>query len=539
MPVARILSRAELALDAPLVQVEVHLGRGLPGFSIVGLPAPVVRESRERVRSALLNSGYDFPARRITVNLAPVELSKRGARFDLPIALGLLIASGQLCVRLQGAFECYGELGLSGELRRVGGLFLAAVHAQQARHTLVVPMGNLEEVLLSGLRAVHGVEHLRSAAALIAMQPAARVPTVVSTAPAQIDAADAEDGALALSGIVGQWRAKRALQIAATGGHSLLLVGPPGSGKSMLAACLAALLPPLTTAEALELARVTSLAGQPLVPRCWRRRPFRSPHHTASVRSIVGGGVPIRPGEISLAHGGVLFLDELPEFDRGVLEALREPLETGCIMLARGAQLVALPARFQLIAAMNPCPCGYFGDSRHDCRCSPAVIARYRQRISGPLLDRIDLRVEVSRLAPEELARVAGIALGEDCGVHARETGADERALLRHLRTVRAERIERSGRECAALSRLELQHASPLTGDAALLLQRSCQRLALSARAVQRVLAVSRTIADLAGSSGIEREHLAEAIQLRRPLAGSPEQLERECAAQWPTSDSM
>jgi magnesium chelatase family protein len=227
MPVARILSRAELALDAPLVQVEVHLRRGLPGFSIVGLPALVVRESRERVRSALLNSGYDFPARRITVNLAPVELAKRGARFDLPIALGLLIASGQLRVRLQGAFECYGELGLSGELRRVGGLFLAAVHAHQVRHTLVVPMANLEEVLLSGSRAVHGVEHLRSAAALIAMEPAARVPTVVSPAPAEIDAADAEDGAVALSGIVGQWGAKRALEIAATGGHSLLGFGIP------------------------------------------------------------------------------------------------------------------------------------------------------------------------------------------------------------------------------------------------------------------------------------------------------------------------
>jgi magnesium chelatase family protein len=319
----------------------------------------------------------------------------------------------------------------------------------------------------------------------------------------------------------------------------VLLVGPPGSGKSTLAACLPALLPPLTTVEALELARVTSLAGQPIVPRCWRRRPFRSPHHTASVRSIVGGGVPIRPGEISLAHGGVLFLDELPEFDRAVLEALREPLETGYIMLARGAQLVALPARFQMIAAMNPCPCGYFGDGRHDCRCSAAVIARYRQRISGPLLDRIDLRVEVSRLASEELTRVAGIALGEDSSAHAGETGAEERALLHHLRTVRAQRIERSGKECAALSRLELRQASPLTREAALLLQRSCQRLALSARAVQRVLAVSRTITDLAGSSGIEREHLAEAIQLRRPLAGSPERLERECSAQWPTSDSM
>jgi magnesium chelatase family protein len=543
MAVARILSRAELALDAPLVQVEVHLGRGLPAFSIVGLPAPVVRESRERVRSALLNSGYDFPARRITVNLAPVELSKRGARFDLPIALGLLIASGQLRVRLRDAFECYGELGLSGELRCVSGMFLAALHAAHDRHTLIVPRANLDEVRLSGLHAVHGVEHLRSAAALLAgdcARVSMSVPTAVLGAVSSAEDVEAgEEGVLALSQIVGQARAKRALEIAAAGGHSLLLVGPPGSGKSLLAACLPALLPPLTSGEALELARVASLAGQPIDPRCWRRRPFRSPHHSASVRAIVGGGVPIRPGEISLAHGGVLFLDELPEFDRQVLEALREPLETGHVVLARGAQLLRLPARFQLIAAMNPCPCGYYGDSDHDCRCSTALIARYRQRISGPLLDRIDLRVEVPRLASEELTRVAGLQLGGACGPSACERGRQERALLRHLRAVRAERLERSGRECAALSRLELQRISPLSGDATALLQRSCQRLVLSARAVQRVLAVSRTIADLAGSDGIERQHLAEAIQLRRPLAGSPERAERQAADQWPTSESM
>jgi magnesium chelatase family protein len=544
MPVARILSRAELALDAPLVQVEVHLGRGLPAFSIVGLPAPVVRESRERVRSALLNSGYDFPARRITVNLAPVELSKRGARFDLPIALGLLIASGQLRVRFKGPFECYGELGLDGELRGVGGLFLAAVHALQARHTLIVPRSNLEEIQLSGLRDVHGVEHLRSAAALIAAtSAAAQAPTASATAAAAelVDAASGEDGGLALAGIVGQSRAKRALVIAATGGHSLLFVGVPGGGKSLLAASLPALLPPLTRTEALELARVTSLAGQLLDARRWRRRPFRSPHHTASVRSMVGGGVPIRPGEISLAHGGVLFLDELPEFSRDVLEALREPLETGHITLSRAAQLATLPARFQLIAAMNPCPCGYLGDHRHDCRCSPAVIARYRQRISGPLLDRIDLRVEVPPLDSDELTRVAGIEPGHRAGSTCATLGEEEHALIRHLHAVRAERIERSGQACAALSRMDLQRVSPLTRDAAALLQRSCQRLAISARALQRVLAVSRTIADLAGSSDIEREHLAEAIQLRRPLAGSAEQSERERsrADQWPTSESM
>jgi len=338
MSVARILSRTQLGLDVPLVQVELHLGRGLPAFTIVGLPAPVVRESRERVRAALLNSGYEFPAGRITVNLAPVELSKQGGRFDLPIALGLLIASGQLCTPAS-AFECYGELGLAGELRPVSGLFLAALHAEADGHALIVPVANADEVALSGHGAAYGAASLREAASWLAQNhssASAHARLIGGSGARQQPAA--APAAAALADVAGQWQAKRALIIAAAGGHSLLMVGPPGSGKSMLAARLPALLPPMSHAEALEVAGIASISGGPLDAGCWTRRPFRSPHHTASAHAIVGGGALVRPGEISLAHHGVLFLDELPEFDRRVLESLREPLETGSITIARAGQ---------------------------------------------------------------------------------------------------------------------------------------------------------------------------------------------------------
>jgi magnesium chelatase family protein len=354
MSLARILSRTQLGLEAPLVQVELHVGPGLPGFTIVGLPAPVVRESRERVRAALLNSGYQFPAGRITVNLAPVELSKQGGRFDLPIALGLLIASGQLRAP-QRVFECYGELGLAGDLRPVSGLFLAALHAGKDGHALLVPGANAGEVAHSGHAAAWGAATLREAAGWLAAR----------AADAALHALPAGDGAPAtalagaptlpaLADVVGQWQAKRALIIAAAGGHSLLMVGPPGSGKSMLAARLPGLLPPLSQAEALEVAGIASVSGLQRDAWGWTRRPFRAPHHTASAHAIVGGGPLIHPGEISLAHRGVLFLDELPEFDRRVLESLREPLETGSITIVRARSRLALPAQFQLVAAMNP-----------------------------------------------------------------------------------------------------------------------------------------------------------------------------------------
>ncbi|HEX4023998.1 MAG TPA: YifB family Mg chelatase-like AAA ATPase [Steroidobacteraceae bacterium] len=524
MSVARVLSRTEFGLDAPLVQVEVHLSAGLPAFTIVGLPARVVSESRERVRAALLNSGYQFPPRRITVNLAPVELSKQGGRFDLPIALGLLIASGQLQPRSPQTVECYGELGLAGELKPVAGLFLAALHASRAGHALIVPSASAAEVALSGHAA---------AAALSGERPASGISLISGTDPA-LSAGGTGAGArgtgpdsvASLADVVGQWQAKRALLIAAAGAHSMLMTGPPGSGKSMLAARLPGLLPPLSRAEALELAGVVALSGARLDPQRWRTRPFRSPHHTASAHAVVGGGPGVRPGEISLAHHGVLFLDELPEFDRRVLEALREPLESGTITIARAARSLTLPARFQLIAAMNPCPCGYLGDPLQDCRCSPSRIERYRQRVSGPLLDRIDIRVTVPRLPPAELARAIGIGVsGGDALEAAMPQAAVPEATVpgspdpaARVCAARARRVSRSGELCAFLSAAELRCCCTLRRDAAALLRRSCQRLAISARGMQRLLALSRTIADLADSDIIEAAHIAEAIQLRRPL---------------------
>jgi len=535
MSVARVLSRGEFGLDAPLVQVEVHLGAGLPTFAIVGLPERVVRESRERVRAALLNSGYEFPSRRITVNLAPVELSKQGGRFDLPIALGLLAASGQLQPRASDTIECYGELGLAGELKPVAGLFLAALHASRAGHALIVPGANAAEVGLSGHAAAYGAAHLRAAAAALGSAALNSTgPSGASLAPglcliAGPDAAaddtlvDAQRAGSAtapsLADVVGQWQAKRALMIAAAGAHSVLMTGPPGSGKSMLAARLPSLLPPLSRAEALEVAGIAALSGERLDPRRWRARPFRCPHHTASAHAIVGGGPGVRPGEISLAHQGVLFLDELPEFDRRVLEALREPLESGTITIARAARCLTLPARFQLIAAMNPCPCGYLGDTLQECRCSPARVERYRQRVSGPLLDRIDIRLTVPGLPPAQLLQAGGIEELRE-GEVPREGGSQHAGPqgAAHVCAARARRLTRSGVLCAFLPAAELRRCCTLRREAQLLLRRSCQRLAISARGMQRLLALSLTIADLADSDTIEAAHIAEAIQLRRPF---------------------
>jgi magnesium chelatase family protein len=514
MSLARILSRTQLGLAAPLVQVELHVGRGLPGFAIVGLPAPVVRESRERVRAALLNSGYEFPIGRITVNLAPVELSKQGGRFDLPIALGVLIASGQV-PEPPRAFECYGELGLAGELRPVTGLFLAALHAGNAGHALIVPAANGDEVALSGHGAAYGAASLREAAAQLSATAsgAALQPRALEDIPNTAGDRASLPPPPALGDVAGQWQAKRALVIAAAGGHSLLMVGPPGSGKSMLAARLPALLPPLSRPEALEVAGIASVCGLQLDPRRWIRRPFRAPHHTASAHAIVGGGARAMPGEISLAHQGVLFLDELPEFDRRVLESLREPLETGVITVARVGARFTLPAQFQLVAAMNPCACGYLGDSVQACRCTAGGIERYRQRISGPLLDRVDIRIEVPRVALEDQVR----ALAPP--PHAASAATSDPAL--EVQAARERRRQASGALSARLSVAQLQACCVLPCASERLLRRGSQQLGLSGRGVHRLLAIGRTIADLAGSDLIEPPHLAEAMQLRRSLPGS------------------
>ncbi|HTP39651.1 MAG TPA: YifB family Mg chelatase-like AAA ATPase [Steroidobacteraceae bacterium] len=521
MAVAELLSRAQLGLTAPLVHVEVHVGAGLPGTTIVGLPAPVVRESRERVRAALLNSGFDFPPGRITINLAPVELLKEGGRYDLPIALGLLMASDQL--RVPAALlpvESLGELGLDGALKGVAGLLLAAVHAARSGHCLVVPEANLADARRAGCGRVVAAATLQAicaalqAGALSGEAATKGLPGATGANAAGHFAADTTEGGTLLDDIVGQAQPKRALLIAAAGGHSLLMTGPPGSGKSLLAACLPQLLPDLSPEEALEVASIASIAGPQDAGRAGSggadagRRPFRAPHHTASAHAIVGGGPSVRPGEITLAHRGVLFLDELPEYDRRVLESLREPLETGRICIARAAQRLELPAGFQLVAAMNPCPCGYLGDARQECRCGQRRVERYRARISGPLLDRIDLRIEVPRLDPAEL-----LIPRAPC------TAAQNAA---RRRVAAARQLQQARRGClnAQLGVAQMQECCALGPTAERLLARSLEQMNLSARGVHRVLRVARTIADLDGAERLEPAHVAEAIQLRRMPAG-------------------
>ena len=500
MSLAILRSRSLDGLAAPDVAVEVHLANGLPTFTLVGLPDTEVKEARDRVRAALVNSGFEFPAKRITVNLAPADLPKESGRFDLPIALGILHASGQLPLADPKAFtthEFAGELSLSGELRAIRGALPMSLAARSAGRCFVLPADSAAEAaLVSGATALPARSLLAVCAHLAGRQALPIQPT-----GARAVAEHHPD----LSDVRGQAPAKRALEVAAAGGHSLLMSGPPGSGKSMLAARLPGLLPPLTDTESIEVAALQSIAHGAFDPARWGLRPYRSPHHTASAVALVGGGALARPGEISLADHGVLFLDELPEFDRKVLEVLREPLETGRIHIARAARRTEYPARFQLVCAMNPCPCGHHGDASGSCRCTPDLIARYRGKLSGPLLDRIDLAIEVPALPADDLQRGA--------------TGESSAIVAQRVAAARERQIERQGCPNARLDNAGIDAHCPCDESGRQLLAQAVDRLHLSARAYHRILKVARTLADLAGAETLRREHVAEAVQYRRQLA--------------------
>jgi magnesium chelatase family protein len=494
LSVAIVSSRALAGIDAPEVTVEVHLGPGLPAFHIVGLPDAEVREARDRVRAALNHAHFEFPARRMTVNLAPAELPKDSTRFDLPIALGILAASGQLAAAALAGQEFAGELSLTGELRAVRGALAMALSARSAGRAFVLPAENAPQAALAeGARILPARTLLEVVAHLAGEAPLAEFAgSGEMAAPAYPDFSD----------VKGQQQVKRALEVAAAGGHSLLMVGPPGTGKSMLAARFPGILPGLSEAEALEVAAVHSVSSGGFEAVRWGERPFRSPHHSASCAALVGGGALPRPGEISLAHHGVLFLDELPEFDRDVLEALREPLESGRVSISRAAHQAQFPARFQLVAAMNPCPCGHCGDRAGRCRCTPERIARYRGRISGPLADRIDIKLEVP--APREGELVAPAA-GEASG-----------AIKARVEKARGMQLARQGKPNALLGTREIDRHCGTDREGDQLLRHALARLLLSARAYHRVLRVARSIADLCEKNVIAAEHVAEAIQYRR-----------------------
>ncbi len=495
MSFAKIYTRGLLGLHAPSIEVEVHISQGLPSLTIVGLPEAAVRESKDRVRSAIINSGFQFPTKRLTINLAPADLPKDGSRLDLPIALGILIASGQLPENSTNGFEFIGELALDGQLRPITGTLSIAIACQQANHKLILPAQNAQEASQLPLFEVFSAEHLKQVCNhLNNTQPLKAFENKQSF---QINKSKYD-----LSDVKGQLRPRRALEIAAAGGHSLLFKGPPGTGKTLLASRLSSILPPLTTQENLEVASIYSVAN---TAHDFGQRPFRAPHHTASAVALVGGGSHPKPGEITLSHLGVLFLDELPEFDRKVLEVLRQPLEAKEIVISRASRQITFPANFQLIAAMNPCPCGYAFNQDVRCQCSADAIKRYQNRISGPLLDRIDLHIDVPPLQASEL----------------QDTKPVEDSETVRLRVIAAYNFQIERQNCLnmALSPKQLEKYATLDIQASKIIELAQKRLNLSARAYHRVLRVARTIADLALSENIQSTHLTEALSYRNQHA--------------------
>ena len=492
MSLSCVFSRARVGLESPLVSVEVHLANGLPAFNIVGLPETSVREAKDRVRSAILNCGYDFPVKRITVNLAPADLPKEGGRFDLPIAVGILAASGQLPVKELEQYEFAGELALSGELRAIIGEIPMAMASAQSNRSLIIPQQNAEQASWVKQATIYPLNHLKELYGHFLKQlPLHKV----SSEPMDPDTMINQQN---MSDVIGQPLAKRALEITASGGHNLLLIGPPGTGKTMLANRLPDILPQMNAQEALEVAAIQSISQQVINQKSWFTRPFRAPHHSASAAALVGGGGQPKPGEISLAHHGVLFLDELPEFERKVLDVLREPMESGEVTISRALYKQTYPAQFQLVAAMNPSPTGFYNDHRS----SPEQVLRYLSRLSGPFLDRIDLQIEVARLPKGSWSRD-------------NEASDDSTTIRQRVQQCRQKQLARQQKANARLTSPEIKSHCYLNSSDHELLELAVEKLGLSTRAHHKILKIARTIADMEDKTNIQHAHIIEALSYR------------------------